>query len=127
MPRSIPMAFSALGKGAMASSTRKETRVATSRITADGDGGGPGTFRQRATPENMQWTVHLCQGQLRSIPLESRSGIFCRLLSMLLLEFGVLRLVLKEGAIGACPAWRSSGSRWDTGDLRSARQFLAAF
>ncbi len=70
--------------------------IASGGIFGDRDGGGLAPFGQGARPVDVQRGVHLCQGELLSIPLEGGSGVFGGLFALPFLEGGILGTSLKE-------------------------------
>ena len=98
--------------------------VAPSGILRHRDGGGPGAFRQGATPPNRQRPGHLRQGQGAAIPGEGRGGVLRRLAAVLFLEGGILCPTIKEVLEGFVQVAQGR-LWWDTGDLiQPARLWL---
>src|SRR5260370_253204 len=70
--------------------------VAVRTILGDGDRAGFGVLGKVPMPVDIQGSIHLCQGQRGSIPLESSSSVGSRLSILLFLEGGVLGTPLKK-------------------------------
>src|SRR5579864_970744 len=71
-------------------------KVAISGVLGDGNGGRLCSFGQGTRPHDIQRSIHLGKVKRCTIPLESRGGVFCRLLPMPTMEFGILSTPFKE-------------------------------
>ncbi len=70
--------------------------VASGGILGDRDRGGPASLGQWTTPMDVERLIHLGQGEVGSIPLEGRGGVFSGLLSMSALPGGIVGTAFKE-------------------------------
>lgn len=75
-------------------------KIAAYRVHADRHGRNLHTGRQGTRPANLQRTIHLRKGQATVTEAKRRRGVFRRLLSVLLVERGVLRATGKEAPVG---------------------------
>src|SRR2546426_912023 len=91
-------------------------KVAICSIFGNRDRGGLASLGQRATPMDVEGRIHLGQGEVGSIPFESRGSIFGRLLTTAALELGVCCTAFKEVAEGFVQVTKRL-LRGHTGDL----------